>query len=755
MVLLSPLGDAAVRFHELVKSEGTGGAGSGRPAPSTGEIMADSPSPDLAKSLTEAIDALLAHVPDNSLLPYASERRKRFDELDRAVWIAACRLGYEGKLRPASGERGGLGLTHLPGDTFVNGDFMPIGVRWWTNHLLALRALATNIGRPGLVREAEFVYGPAIGRIPQTVAEIEALVQHLRGHLATRKWKQKEKEGRILARAQRVIIYRLIPGMEMIGGVIPFRPMWLKAGDDPVSEEEYSDIFQGKTTFQKLFEKKYVEVQDFLNAAAQWCLDQRPAEPERPADDDASTGRSDGKTTVIGSKPIPKDVLRVILGLPGLKCWREYPAIGSSILPAAEAIQELVQAGFTTEQAKAGLTACIANKHLTRMAGNVPPGSAPPILLEAKPTFLLWVNLLRLDASALEAPAGNAENPARPIMGWPNTIPPVPPTICDLEKPTIRRRAEAAWRAGHTILNAIDAFDAWWNLAKVRYLAKEPFAPETGDAISRDGAAAIRALCGLGARRDVFSDERSPLLQHWPTAPSDMVDVTYYVYFPDGSNDPVRRTIQEHLGWNRQLVEPEVRAFLDDLAMSPDATLKPEAAEEPRFLFKRDGAHYRVRFDGEAAILPDRAGVRYLYELLRRPNVATKATELRGDVKVSPEIVEDKERLRVYRDQLQEIDAHLERARDDNNLSEVGRLEQDRQAILDEVGRLRRTGGKTRLNDPNASARVAVTKAIKGIIERCRTEWNMPRFADHLGKYLDTGGDCSYRPAAPVPGWIF
>ena len=213
MVLLSPLGDAAVRFHELVKSEGTGGAGSGRPAPSTGEIMADSPSPDLAKSLTEAIDALLAHVPDNSLLPYASERRKRFDELDRAVWIAACRLGYEGKLPPASGERGGLGLTHLPGDTFVNGDFMPIGVRWWTNHLLALRALATNIGRPGLVREAEFVYGPAspapagpappaIGRIPQTVAEIEALVQHLRGHLATRKWKQKEKEGRILARAQ-------------------------------------------------------------------------------------------------------------------------------------------------------------------------------------------------------------------------------------------------------------------------------------------------------------------------------------------------------------------------------------------------------------------------------------------------------------------------------------------------------------------------------------------------------------------------
>jgi len=181
----------------------------------------------------------------------------------------------------------------------------------------------------------------------------------------------------------------------------------------------------------------------------------------------------------------------------------------------------------------------------------------------------------------------------------------------------------------------------------------------------------------------------------------------------------------------------------------------PTITEEPRFLFKRDGAYYRVRFDGEAATLPDQAGVRYLHELLQRRNVPIKATELRGDVEASPEIVEDKERLRVLHNQSQEVNADLERARDNNDMGEVDRLEEDRQAILYEVGRFTGPGGKARLNNPNDAARVAVTKAIKGIVKRCRTEWNMPRFADHLRKHLDTGGDCSYRPALPFPDWIF
>ena len=92
-------------------------------------------------SLIEAIDALLAHVPDDSPIPSGSKQWRRFDVLDRAVWVEAARLGYEGKLPEKTADEC-VGFTNLPGCTYVYGDFIPMGLERWTNHLLALRALA-------------------------------------------------------------------------------------------------------------------------------------------------------------------------------------------------------------------------------------------------------------------------------------------------------------------------------------------------------------------------------------------------------------------------------------------------------------------------------------------------------------------------------------------------------------------------------------------------------------------------------------
>lgn len=89
-------------------------------------------------TLLDAIDALVAHVPDDQVVEYGSERRTRFDDLDRAVWVEASKLGLDGKLPPEPG----LGFTHLPGQPMVSGDFVPMSVGWWRNRLLALRALA-------------------------------------------------------------------------------------------------------------------------------------------------------------------------------------------------------------------------------------------------------------------------------------------------------------------------------------------------------------------------------------------------------------------------------------------------------------------------------------------------------------------------------------------------------------------------------------------------------------------------------------
>jgi hypothetical protein len=189
---------------------------------------------------------------------------------------------------------------------------------------------------------------------------------------------------------------------------------------------------------------------------------------------------------------------------------------------------------------------------------------------------------------------------------------------------------------------------------------------------------------------------------------------------------------------------------------TPTEAPAPDIENNPaRYLFQRDGAYYRVQFDGETGTLPDLVGVQYLHKLLQRPNVSVKATELRGDVEVSPEIVEDKERLQGCHDQLQQIAAGLERARNENNLGEVDRLERDKQAVLDEVNRLTGIGGRARLTNPNDTARVAVTQAIERVRDGCRTRWNMRRFANHLEQYVDTGSDCTYRPVPAAPDWQF
>ena len=86
-------------------------------------------------SLHKAIDVLLAHVPEMDV-PADAERdwRKRFDELDSAVWVEACKLGYEDKLPPETHDDKHIciGLTNLPVTTFAFGGFLTYTTGWRT-----------------------------------------------------------------------------------------------------------------------------------------------------------------------------------------------------------------------------------------------------------------------------------------------------------------------------------------------------------------------------------------------------------------------------------------------------------------------------------------------------------------------------------------------------------------------------------------------------------------------------------------------
>jgi hypothetical protein len=102
-------------------------------------------------SLAQATDDLLGCVQDKrppECFVLRGELLKQFDELDRRVWVEACRSGFEGKLpRPtAAGHWNYHGKTNLPGVVFRGFRVAPAYViQSWRNDLLALRDLAAAL----------------------------------------------------------------------------------------------------------------------------------------------------------------------------------------------------------------------------------------------------------------------------------------------------------------------------------------------------------------------------------------------------------------------------------------------------------------------------------------------------------------------------------------------------------------------------------------------------------------------------------
>jgi len=176
-------------------------------------------------------------------------------------------------------------------------------------------------------------------------------------------------------------------------------------------------------------------------------------------------------------------------------------------------------------------------------------------------------------------------------MAWTATIPALPAAIKALSK-TLRPRAEAGWKAAHTLLDAIPAWEEWLNLARVQYLTKEKYDAGTGDEISRAGATAIRILCGLDLRGDTFSGQGEHLLQHWPGAPFDRLDATWYVWKVDRN---VERMIGDQLFHSQDILRPAITALIDLLKTAPvsafnredDSAIEPDKDSRKRRKRKR------------------------------------------------------------------------------------------------------------------------------------------------------------------------
>jgi hypothetical protein len=106
----------------------------------------------------------------------------------------------------------------------------------------------------------------------------------------------------------------------------------------------------------------------------------------------------------------------------------------------------------------------------------------------------------------------------------------------------------------------------------------------------------------------------------------------------------------------------------------------------------------------------------------------------------------DRRALAAYRQRLRQLDEDCDEADRHDDLERRSRLIAERQGLLDEIGRVTRSGGQRRefANYPAERARKAVAARIRDAIRRLQPI--LPELAVHLDKSIVTGTYCRYRP---------
>lgn len=183
----------------------------------------------------------------------------------------------------------------------------------------------------------------------------------------------------------------------------------------------------------------------------------------------------------------------------------------------------------------------------------------------------------------------------------------------------------------------------------------------------------------------------------------------------------------------------------------PAAARTPLArASAPRYLFAKSGSVWRVRFDGgEEFHVSDTLGARYLDYLLRRPNEPISAFDLevaitpdKGKARGKDSIQQgiDGESVRAYLRELNALRVKKEQALDDGDDGEVGRLNDEIEAISKQ---LKKRGQSV---DTGERARGNVSKAVIAVRKKLlKGNKHEKAFGEHIFQHVNLGYECQYR----------
>jgi hypothetical protein len=156
---------------------------------------------------------------------------------------------------------------------------------------------------------------------------------------------------------------------------------------------------------------------------------------------------------------------------------------------------------------------------------------------------------------------------------------------------------------------------------------------------------------------------------------------------------------------------------------------------------------WRVVYERQVAVVPDRVGMRYLSQLVTAPDRGIPALALvvqgaAGGVEQGPDAVMDRKALAAVRDRIRDLRARPSLSPGD---------EDELAALTRELARASGLGGRIRsFVDAPERARTAVRKAIKRSIDEIAAV--NPAVGRHLAERVETGSVCRYRlePAPPA-----
>jgi hypothetical protein len=197
-------------------------------------------------------------------------------------------------------------------------------------------------------------------------------------------------------------------------------------------------------------------------------------------------------------------------------------------------------------------------------------------------------------------------------------------------------------------------------------------------------------------------------------------------------------------------------------------------AEASRNVFRRQGEYWTVVFEGLVVRLRDAKGLRHLARLLADPGREFHAVDLEAaegqPAQVSrgsragrgePELVArrdlgdagellDAPAKAAYQARLTELEEELEEAEQFNDSARATKARQERDFLVQELGRAVGLGGRDRRAASHAErARLNATRAIRAAMANLARA--NPALGQHLAATIRTGRYCAYLPDPRVP----